>query len=265
MVNVPIYVGYNEFFNAEVVPNCGKFYEVANRILSALNAFTLNTSNKSKIHTVVRTLCMTTAISFHDVALLVCHGCGMGANKITRTAFEAAVNAEYLRRNPDQVQRFLDWSWVSQHNRAEYMHKRLPDAFVKIDPMMIAESEANFERVKPQFLDKHKKLLKSWYKLNLRQRADNIGFDDAYAMIYVLGSDLSHGSMAGIAQHIESFHEGGWQPALPPSLIGCQAALQAAHWTAFRALETLVELEQKDSTPPMKQIRADYDYAWLEE
>src|ERR1700730_10698008 len=138
MAEIPIYVGYNDFFNAQVVPNCGKFYEVANRILSALNAFTLNVRKATKTHTVVSTLCMTTAISFHDVALLVCHGCGMGANKIARTAFEAAVNAEYLRRNPDQVQRFLDWSYVSQHNRAEYMRKRLPDALAKIDPKLIA-------------------------------------------------------------------------------------------------------------------------------
>ena len=100
--------------------------------------------------------------------------------------------------------------------------------------------------------------------MSLSQRADKIGWSDAYAMIYVQGSELSHGSMSGLAQHVESIHEDGYQAALPPSLTGCEAALQSAHWAAFRALETLVALNQRDSTPPMTQIRADYDYVWPE-
>jgi Family of unknown function (DUF5677) len=257
---------YPDFFEKKAYPAFEKFWRVANRLLDALNLLTLNVGQpKEKHHLFIRSLCMMTGISLHDVSLLVANGCGISAMKIARTALESAINAEYLYLNPSECKDYVNWHYIEQHRRLEYIQKHMPDELAKLCPTMVAEYEKHYLAIRPDFLlPNGKKLRQAWCRLNLRQRAERTNFAEMYNAFYCPSSELSHGTFGSLAQHVESFTETGWQPAIPPSMTGCALALQAAHYCAFRALQTLVEMNETDLTPPIFDLKADYDCAWAD-
>jgi hypothetical protein len=127
-----------------------------------------------------------------------------------------------------------------------------------------SDSEQRYRTVKPKFVLPNKKLRQSWCRLNLRERAVIAKFEEMYGAAYATSSELSHGSFAGLAQLVESFVGDNWQPAIPPCLTGCAAALGIAHYYTLRAVGTLVALKEIDSTPSLAVLKNDYDYVWSE-
>jgi len=262
---IPPPLAYSDFWEKESYPTFVRFWKVCHRLLDALNKLTLNAGKaKDKNETIIRYLCISTGISFADIGLLVGNGCGLSAMKIARTCLESAINAEYLRLEPTEHREFMDWSFIEQHRKIEYVRKHMPSDFAKLDPNLIVDSEKEYQAVKPKFMLPNKKLRRSWCRFNLRERAVKTNFEEMYSAVYVNFSELSHGSFGGLAQHVESFVEGGWQPAIPPSIVGCALALQTGHYCAFRALQTLATLKGTDSTPSLDALKNDYDYAWSE-
>ncbi len=256
------------FWEKEGYPKFIRFWEVGNRLFDALNKFTLNAGMaKDTNETVIRSLCISTGIAFADLSMLVAHGHGIGAMKIARTCLESAINAEYLRLEPTEHRDFLDWNLIEQHRKVAYMRKYRPNEFASLDPTMVADSEKKYHEVKPRFLlpNNNKRLRQSWCRLNLRERAKKANFEEMYSGVYLFSSELTHGSFGGLAQHVESIGEGKWQPAIPPSIIGCSQALHTGHYCTFRAVQSLAVLKDFDATPPLNDLKNDYDYAWREE
>ncbi len=201
-----------------------------------------------------------------DVCLLASNGNGLGAMKIARTCLESAINAEYLRLEPNEYSDFKDWHFVEQHRKLVFMRKYRPSRVAALDAKRVAGDEKIYQTVEPRFLlpNSKKRLRASWCKINLSQRAVKAKFEHAYDAAYPLSSELSHGSFGGLVQHIESIDGGGSQLAIPPSLTGCAQALQTAHYCTLRAIETLVELKGTDSTPSLAMLKDDYAHAWPE-
>jgi hypothetical protein len=256
-----------EFWEIEGFPKFVKFWEVCNRLFDALNKLTLNAgAPKDPNESLIRTLCIFTGIASADVSMLVAHGHGMGAQKIARTCLEYGINAEYLRLDPTEHRDYLDWSWVEQHRKLNFMRKHMPTEFANLDPATVADSEKNYQVVKARFeVPSKKNLRQSWCKLTLRERAVKANFEEMYSAVYGSASELSHGSFGGLAQHVESIVGNNWQPAIPPSITGCSLALQIVHYCAFRAVQTVVLLKDSESTPPRSVLKNDYDYTWREE
>jgi len=256
-----------EFWEKEGFPKFVRFWEVGNHLLDALNKLTLNADvPKDRNESVIRTLCVLTGIAFADVSMLIAHGHGIGAQKIARTCLEYAINAEYLRLAPTEHRDYLDWSWIEQHRKLNFMRKYMPTEFAALDPATVADSEKHYQKVKSRFLLPNKKSLRqSWCRLNLRERATKANFEEMYGAVYGSASELSHGSFGGLAQHVESIVGDNWQPAIPPSITGCSLALQIVHYCAFRAVQTIVLLKGIESTPPRSVLKDEYDYTWREE
>jgi hypothetical protein len=253
------------FFEAEIRPRYGKFYDAATPLLNALNEFTLKAGKRSTPQqAVIRNLCMMTGFAVHDVAILVASGSGLGALKITRSALEYAINAEYLRLFSDETIRYLNWNYIERHKQLNYMRARIPLEFAKLDAAIVAESERMYREVRPLFLNKKGRLLSSWCTHSLLERAKATNSEDVYHLIYVSGSGLSHGSFSGLAQHAEGFTDEGWQPAIPPSLTGCGPALQNVHFCGLRAVKTLCLMNNKDSTPPLLDLEKEFQSSWAE-
>lgn len=257
-------IGYPEFLRTQAYPTFRNFFEVCNNLMEALDKLTLRSGPaKNKSHTLIRHLCVMTGISLSDVALLVGNGCGLGAMKITRTALEFAVNAEYLRLFPAATQRFLDWNWIEQYRRMNYMERYMPAEFATIGIKKIEETRTRYQNVRPQFESKGR-IRGSWCELNLRERATKTQFEDAYNSIYVIGSEVTHGSFAGIAQHIEVISGNKVTIAVQPSMTGCSRALAGAHYCAWRAVHTLTQALAVDSEPAFDSLTKDFEYAWNE-
>jgi hypothetical protein len=73
------------------------------------------------------------ATGMWEVVTLVGNGMGHGAMKIVRGVVENAINAEYLRRFPDQVENYMMWHWVELHKLYVYMRETSPDS-LKVIP-----------------------------------------------------------------------------------------------------------------------------------
>lgn len=264
-MTIPPPLAQTEFWEKQGYPQFIRFWKVCNRLFDALNKMTLNAGTaKDTNETIIRSLCISTGISFADTSMLVNHGHGLGAMKIARTCLESAINAEYMRLEPTEYRDFMDWNLIEQTRKIEYMRKYMPSDFAKIDPKTVADTEKSYHAVMPKFVGRNGRLRQSWCNLNLRQRAVKTKFEQMYSSIYVLSSELSHGSFGGLVQHVESIVESNWQPAIPPSIIGCAQALQTGHYCAFRALQTLLLMKDMDSTPPLRVLKHDYDDAWGE-
>jgi hypothetical protein len=264
---IPPPLAQSDFWKKEGYPTFVRFWKVCNSLFDALNKFTLNVGkSKDTNESVIRKLCISTGIAFADTSMLVSHGHGLGAKKIARTCVESAINAEYLRLEANEYRDFLDWSLIEQHRKVEYMRKYMPGELAKIDPMMVADTEKEYQAVRPRFLlaKNAKRLRQSWCRLNLRERAIRANFEGMYSSVYAFSSELSHGSFGGLVQHVEKIVGNNWQPAIPPSIVGCSHALQTAHYCTFRAVQTLAVLKDIDSTPPLSALKNDYDYAWEE-
>jgi hypothetical protein len=257
-----------EFWEKEGFPKFVRFWEVHHRLADALSRFTLNAdAPKDANEAVIRTLCVFTGIAFADVSMLIAHGHGIGAKKIARTCLEYAINAEYLRVEPTEHNDYLDWNLIEQKRKLNFMQKYMPKEFAALDPAMVAETEHDYKAVKARFEATNKKgrLRSSWCKLNLHDRATKTNFEGMYLAVYGSASELSHGSFGGLAQHVETIVGENWEPALPPSITGCALALQIVHYCTFRAIQTIVQLKDIESTPPRSVLKNDYDYAWGEE
>lgn len=70
-------------------------------------------------------LLMLVATGMWEVVTLVGNGMGHGAMKIVRGIIENAINADYIRRFPEQGENYMQWHWVELHKLYAYMNELL--------------------------------------------------------------------------------------------------------------------------------------------
>jgi hypothetical protein len=122
------------------------------------------------------------ATGMWEVVTLVGNGMGHGAMKIVRGVVESAINAEYLRQFPDQVEKYMEWQWVKLHKLYVYMRETSPDSLKEIPPEKIASNEAEYQRVNDLYQykmanpDGSERTVRqeTWCRDNLFQRAEKV-------------------------------------------------------------------------------------------
>ncbi len=132
-------------------------------------------------------LLMLVATGMAEVVTLVANGMGHGAMKIVRGVVETAINAEYMRRFPDQSEKYMEWHWVELHKL--YVHMQENCQLMKDFPAeKMAADEAEYHRVRGMFQyeitkrDGSKKLVMqdSWCRDNLFERAQKVNMAESY-------------------------------------------------------------------------------------
>jgi len=94
-----------------------KFWEVMPRLVDSMNSLLARGYERvDPIHKVTINLGILAATSLTETMTLVGNGLGSGAMKIARAMLECAINAEYLRRFPAELDDYLDWSKVKTTN-----------------------------------------------------------------------------------------------------------------------------------------------------
>jgi hypothetical protein len=91
---------------------------------------------------------------FLEIAFLAVNGHGVAAHKLLRGLYERAVTAEYLRRKPEKVERFLEYGLVQDWRSVKRALDIIPRA--EFDETMgagltVADFEAGYKRVKTAF------------------------------------------------------------------------------------------------------------------
>jgi hypothetical protein len=148
------------------------------------------------LHKVMRLMAKVVVNDFGAVTMLALYGYGVAAAKITRSMFELAINAAYLRENPDLIDDYIDFYHVTKHQFYEDMVQCSGLGVTELSEESIAEMKADYERVRARFPGE-----RSWTRKNLFHRAQAVGLDKLYLMFYPIASGIIHGDIRGLSAH----------------------------------------------------------------
>jgi hypothetical protein len=226
-----------------------KLFEVLPRAEAALNDLT------------TRAFEILVGISMVELVTLAGNGLGQGAMKICRTLMETAVNAEYLRLNPGELDDYLNWSWVEKKKELNFIKEALPQLLAVITKGMIDKVENEFQAVRHRYEKQGGDLRSSWCRLNLAARSVSVGLADLYKMVNPRSSGFIHGTIGGLTSHF-NIAEDRDRIAVPPSLAYCSQALVAGHQLLCFAINTLANTFNWEPVHSLVSLMDDFKYAW---
>src|SRR5258708_28710739 len=131
---VSITFGHPEFW-PEVAKTFPEFFARAGRIQQAVVSVTDRAYEAldSNQHILLNIL-MLEAVGMVEALTLIGNGMGHGAMKIVRGMVENAINAEYIRRFPEQGERYTEWHWMEIHKLYKYIMETSPEALKEVPP-----------------------------------------------------------------------------------------------------------------------------------
>ena len=142
----------NKDFWPEVVKRYPEFFQRTGRLLNAVHSVVDRAyAGLDRNQRLLMNLLMLVATGMWEIVTLVGNGMGHGAMKIVRGVIENAINAEYIRRFPEQGEKYMEWRWVELHKLYVYMQETAPDSLKEIPPEKMASDEAEYQRVKDMF------------------------------------------------------------------------------------------------------------------
>jgi hypothetical protein len=136
--------------------------------------------------------------SMKDVLILAGNQRGMGAIKLARGMYEISTLAEYLQQNPSEVERYLDFTFVSSWRNLQKLERDSPG---KVPPDLMRDSEVEFNRVKVQFTDARGRVDWKWSDKSIKGMAESTGHLDRYEYVYSITSEIHHMSAFGLLAH----------------------------------------------------------------
>jgi hypothetical protein len=229
-----VLAGYPEFCR-RAYDQFPKFYEATVGLVSLLNEARSQTLD-GELQKTLALMAGTLSNSFGALIALSLNGFGHDAVRISRSMFETAVDAAYLRRNPEELNDFLDYGWLRQYKRLEYLKPHHPDGSLPLRKETIEEINMKYATVRPRFAGRNGKPRRSWSRRNIRERAADVGLEEQYELNYAEASSVIHGDFAGLAAQAD---RSGTQVDIAPSLAGVGEALRMGHQCVIAVLDSL--------------------------
>lgn len=249
------HVGFPDFW-PKAQESFPSFFPAAVRLMETSNRF-LSKPVKGQLNVTLHMMFGSVTNSLGAVLTLTLNGYGHDAVRIARSMFETAINAEYLRRNPSELDDFLDFHWVRLRQTLEYYRDYAPDELTPNLKPQIDEIEDQFARVQERFANKKGKVRASWAKQDLRQRCEAIGTPEFYPMFYQYASDFEHGNIQALAHQVTDLTIDS-----APTLKSVEMALKIAHWSALYLLGAFHSAADIQLESDVKACVSDFQGAW---
>lgn len=207
------------------------------------------------LQNIVCFLTRSTMAGASEATILCGNGCGAGAMKIVRGMYESRWTAEYLRRNPDELQDYLEFGKLIGWDRVRFARRHSPS---RITEEVGRQAEDRFNEAKGRFTRPNGEVRQKWSKKQIRQIAKDIGCEREYDLPYAIASSIHHANFEGLLTNFDFTNEEA-VPAPPPSLAWIERALLAAHGNLYHAVDTLnnccnLDLQQKIDGARQKYI-----------
>jgi hypothetical protein len=258
----PVIVFGHPDFAKKVQDAFPKFFEVLPRVTAALNDLTSREHKEIEpLQRVILNLAMLAGVSMLELVTLAGNGLGQGAMKIARTLMETVVNADYLRQFPNELDAYLEWTWVEKKKDLNHVRAHLPELLPRITQEAIERIEREYAAAAPLFVNAEGKYRSSWAKLNLSERAAKVSLADMYRMVNPLSSAFIHGTIGGLSRHFDNEQDKD-RIEIPPSLEYCGHALIAGHQCICFAVETLARTFDWEPVHSIASLMDDLNYAW---
>jgi hypothetical protein len=170
--------------------------------------------DSSKVNDILFLLVGAAHTEYEEILVLALNGYGSGATKLLRALYERTVTAQYLMKNPNKIQQFIDFTHV-------HWYKLLREADTNgvgehLSKARRQEIETNFKEVENDFTEivckpwNKERLQGSWTKKPLPTQAREIS--DTLGMLcfqgYLMPTFFLHTTFWGISQQIHE-HEHG--------------------------------------------------------
>jgi hypothetical protein len=252
-----VIAGFREFWQP-AYDRFPKFYKAASDLVPLVNQV-IRRPLSGRLQIVLGFMTGIVSNSFGALITLSMNGFGHDALRISRGMFEVSVNATYLQRHPDEVDDFLDYHWVDQKKRLEYMELHSPESLGHLSADIVAQVNAEYAKVLPRFADKRGKPRGSWCKKNIRDRADEVGLGMFYPTFYAYASGVHHGDFAGLAaQAIEN----RLKVDIAPSFAGIKDALMMGHQCVIVVVDSINRLANLGIDEQLNAACAAYVEVW---
>ena len=226
--------------HADVYRAIDKVQLVANNLIAATKGSTV------ELVQLMRALTSINITSMSDVLILTGNGRGTGAMKVARSMYEVSVTAEYLEKNPNETDLYLDFAHVIGWRQLLFVEKTAPG---KVTPELKREAEAQYNRIKGRF-EKNGRVRNSWSEKSVKKMADEVGKPDLYELVYGLASMLHHVNVGGLIGH-----EMNWDAE----------ALRIGHGALLQTVTTLYNVHHTTGTgfrEKLSDLIKDFEQAW---
>jgi len=254
--------GFEEFWPA-VQERYGRQFGTVAEVVGLANEMDAVARGKGPepVQKVVYVLTRITTIGMNDVVLLCGNGCGTAAMKVARGMFESATTSEYLRRNPAEVDDYLDFGRVIHWRRYQWLLSESPEDAKRMSADQVLNIEVEYDRVKPKFSDTKGRVRNRWSTKTIREITEAVGRVKEYELPYSLGASLHHSNAEGLLAYLDH-RDGKIVLDSPPSFEWVPEALLMAHTNLLTALDTLNDACDLGFTDKLKAAVESFHKVW---
>lgn len=203
---------------------------------------------------------------FFEILLLAANGYGFGALKILRALYERAVTLKYLSQNPNEVDDFLNYSYVEKHKILDAWRFSGCDRSL-LQEVMGQEGVKKVEGGYGQIPKSTRKSSFKWSKFDFVTMAKKTGaLGERLASAYYLPLCHGHATAVGLLARLEPNASGVVDFNPGPQPREADEALRNAHWITLSVLETQQEhFKTRDLEAILRICNEDYSHIWHRE
>jgi hypothetical protein len=183
---VGVLFGFEDFWPKVYAQFKGLFDAIADLMrLGDAIVKTAEESDAEPVKNVISALTRATMAGACEAVLLCGNGCGAGAIKIVRGMYESQWTAEYLRRHPEEVKDYLDFSKILLWRRVHWLQENSPGNASRVSPSAM-------NQVKDRFTNSNGKVRLRWTKRSDYEIARDMGREKQYELPYAIASSIHH-------------------------------------------------------------------------
>jgi uncharacterized protein DUF5677 len=254
--------GYEEFWSTVYEQHERQFAAIA-ELMGLANEMLQAAEQKATepVEKVVHELTRATTAGANDVILLCGNGCGVSALKIVRGMFESSWTAEYLRRNPKEVDDYIDFGRILSWRRYQWLLIRNPDKARLVSPETVKNNADAYNQVKARFTNANGRERNQWSNESIGKMAEEIGRKEEYDLPYSLACSFHHANAEGLLAYVSAEGEEIGRSS-PPSMDWLTEALISAHTNLWFTLDTLNDCCNLEFTDKLKTAEENMRKAW---
>lgn len=244
-----------------------KFLRLFPNLLKAMDIAFVRNQTGPNIDVVILTLGRLCLEEFMEILLLSGHGYGIAAIRSIRGMYERAVTAEYLHKNPGEVNAFLNYHHIAGYKMLKQIQATMGTDV--LSPEQTKRVEESYQEYKAQFMVSDCKkcgtfrVNHNWSKLDFVAMASKTSLGPLIVPDYYLPTRQIHSTIGAVFSRLEVDGAGGLVFKEAAQRGEADDALMAAHGLILSVIELQknhFKIEALEA--PLQTCLADYSTIW---
>src|SRR5882724_1061599 len=244
-----------------------EFLRLFPNLVKAMNIAFIRKQTGPSIDVVILSLGRLCLEEFMEILLLCGHGYGIAATRSIRGMYEQAVIAEYLHKNPDEVDAFLNYHHIAGYKMLKQIQATMGTDV--LSPEQTKRVEENYQKYKKQFMVSDCKkcgtfrVNHNWSKLDFVTMASRTSLGPLIVPDYYLPTRQIHSTVGAVFSRLEIEDGDGLVFNEEAQRDEADQSLMAAHILMLSILELQknhFNLEALEA--PLQTCLADFSTIW---